>query len=123
MSTCHKDQLTYSTATVEEYLPSVWDAEWILQPRLRREAATGLKSKVDPRHIPDHLLTAADVQVGFRRARLSHAEKECLRHVHHLGFPPGELASYWGVLAEDVHKTCMTGVTKIANYLSGRTPQ
>ena len=124
MSTRQKyaDQCSYTAQTVEGYLPSVWDPEWVLRPRLRTEAATGLRSKVDPRHIPDHLLMAADVQVGYRRARLTHEEKECLRHVHHLGFTPGALGSVWSVPSEDVHAACMAGVAKVTAYLNGEVP-
>lgn len=122
MTTCHQDQIRYSTQQVEAYLPSIWDPEWVLRPRLRTAADTGVKTKVDPRHIPDHILAAADIQVAFRRARLSHEEKECLRHTVHLGFTPGELASVWGVRSEDVHIACLTGIRRIADYLSGRTP-
>lgn len=119
----YRDQAGYTTQTVEAYLPSIWDSEWVLQPRLRREAATGVKTKIDPRHISDHLLSAADIQVGYRRARLDDAEKECLRHVYHLGFTPGELSTAWGVSSEQVHLTCQQAIQRITNYLSGRTPK
>jgi len=122
MSDHYRDQVRYSAATVEEYLPSCWDQEWVLQPRLRREAATGLKSKVDPRHIPDHLLAAGDIQVGYRKARLSKEERECLRNTAHLGFTPGELATAWGVRSEDVHHAVMSGIAKIVRYLNGEVP-
>lgn len=124
MSTRQKyaDQQTYSTHAVGGYLPSVWDPEWVLRPRHSREQATGLRSKTDPRHIPDHLLMAADVQVAYRRARLTHEEKECLRHVHHLGFTPGELGSVWSVPSEDVHRAVMSGIAKVTAYLNGEVP-
>lgn len=116
------DQVQYSTAAVEMFLPSVWDAEWILSAKPPRGAATGVRSKVDPRHIPDYLLAAADVQVGYRKAGLDNAEKECLRHVHHLGYTPGELSNIWGVPSEQVHRACLTGIDRIAQYLNGRVP-
>ena len=119
----YADQQSYSPAAVEAYLPSIWDEEWVLRPRLRTDAATGVRSKVDPRHIPDHILQAADVTVGYRRAGLDNAEKECLRHVYHLGYTPGELAGVWGVSSEQIHAACQAGIKRIAKYLSGRVPQ
>lgn len=117
------DQRTYTTTTVEAYLPAVWDPEWILRNRPRRAAETGVRSKVDPRHVPDHLVSAADVQVAFRRARLSHQEKECLRHVYHLGFTPGELSNVWDVASEVIHGAAQSGIERITRYLNGLEPK
>ena len=123
MSKHYRDQQTYSPALVQAYLPACWDEGWVLQPRLRTEAATGVKAKVDPRHIPDHLLQAADVQIGYRRAGLDETEKACLRAVYHEGWTPGELSAHWQVPSEQIHLTCTAAIARIAAYLSGRTPK
>lgn len=122
MTTCHRDQVTYRAETVERFLPAIWDEEWVHSARPGRVDSGGLKTKPDPRHIPDYLLAAADVQVGFRRGRLTHSEKECLRHTVHLGFTPGELSTIWGVPSEQIHGECLRGIARITNYLNGRTP-
>ena len=123
MSTAWKDQCTYTTDAVEAFLPSVWDSSFVLSARPRRAAANGLRTKSDPRHVPDWLLAVADVQVGYSRAGLDRTEKECLRNVHHLGFTPGELGPAWNVPAENIVVACMSGIEKIASYLNGEVPR
>ena len=116
-----RDQVPYSTDAVIAYLPAVWDENYL--PPVLNAPDSGIRTKVDPRRVPDWLLSRADVQTGFRRARLSHTEKECLRHVYHLGYTPGELSAVWSVPSEQIHSTCAEGIKRIATYLSGeRTP-
>lgn len=123
MSTEHRDQRGYSTHAVEALLPAVWDEGHILRGPASRNDGTGLRPKTDPRHVPDWWLGCADVQLGFRRAGLSDWERESLRHVVHLGFTPGDLAGHWGCTPETVQAACLSGVERIALYLSGELPR
>lgn len=123
MTAHYKDQVDYSTDAVEAFLPAVWNKDYVLSARPKRAAANGLRAKGDPRHVPDWLLACADVQVGFARAGLDDAEKECLRNVYHLGYTPGELSAHWSVASETIQNACRTGIEKISEYLSGRTPR
>lgn len=117
-----RDQVRYSTEEVEANLPAVWDDEFVLSARPPKAKDNGLRSKPDPRQIPDWLLAAADVQVAFRRAGLTHEEKVCLEHVHHLGFTPGALSQHWvGTSAEQIHAACLSGIQRMADHLNGRT--
>lgn len=118
-----RDQVSYTADGVRAVLPAVWDETFILSARPPRAEGSGLRSKVDPRHVPDWLLGCADVQRAFNRSGLTLAERECLRNVYHLGFTPGELAMAWvDVTSEEVHHACETGIQKLSDYLSGRTP-
>lgn len=114
----HHDQVRYSTATVEAYLPSVFDEDWTPPPVGRRADNSGIRTKGDPHYIPEHVISAADVSIGYRRGDLSHQEKECLRHVYHLGYSPGAIASVWGVAPEDVFLACSTGIQRITAFLN-----
>ena len=119
----YKDQQTYSTQAVLTFLPAIWDREFVLSARPPRAASGGVKTKVDPRHIPDWLLACADVQRAWRSAALEVAERECLRFVHHLGYSPDELAETWGVQPSTIHGACDSGVAKLRDYLNGRVPK
>ena len=118
----YQDQVSYSGHDVELVLPSVWDPDFILSSRLPRDPSTGVKARVDPRHVSGWVLACADVQRAWYRSGLDEAERECLRHVHYLGFTLGRLASAWGEAPEDIHAACQSGLGKIADYLNGKVP-
>lgn len=117
----YRDQVGYTPDAVEALIPAVWDESFILDDRPAKAVSVGIRTKSDPRSAPEWILACADVQVGYRRAGLSHVEKECLRNVYHLGYGPGQLGATWSVPAEDVAAACDSGIRKISDHLSGRT--
>lgn len=118
-----QDQVRYTTRAVEALIACVWDEDYLDSGRPPRGADTGVRTKADPRTIPDWLLAVADVRSAFARAGLSDVEKHCLRHIHHLGYSPGELSEWWGVPAERVQRDAMNGIQQMTSYLNGEVPK
>lgn len=115
------DEVFYSAAMIELFLPAVWDESLLVNPPVTEDV--GGKSGSDPSEGGNWLAGAMDVKTAWKNAPLDGNQRVALAYRYGYGLKNYEIAELLGVSDTSVSNYLRRGITLLIEELGGHPPR
>lgn len=115
--------MIYSRDRIEYLIPGVWDEHRILEARneYAPDPSMPKAKQYDPRRSTDLVTEVADIQQAWKKASISHEQRQAVLLRFALDMTYEEVGLQLGVTSVAALKRCDRGIDNLGEFLNGRS--